>query len=265
MVPAITICKLFGFDFVSNPLDQTCSILSGGPIGNKNIVITPNAEQIVKYKKMTKDDSPFVKSVLERAIVLPDGQPIVGVSKLFKGAITERLAGSDIFPKLIKMLDLQKKRVYLVGPNDLALKQLLDKMSNKNNFKVYAPPYFCLDERKNVVERVFNDINKFEADFVFVFLGFPKQEVISMDVIKKLNEAGQGLPLFFCFGASLEFFVGTKKRAPVWLQKIGCEWLYRLFKEPKRLWSRYATSIFAFLGIILQEIFDRCRYKKSTG
>lgn len=202
-----------------------------------------------------------MKTIVDKAIVLPDGQPIVWVSRLFGTPLAERLAGSDVFPVLIRLLDAENRRVYLVGSHEAVLRQIIDKMSNRRNFLAFAPPFFQMDRRTPIVTRMLRDIRSFSPEFVFVGLGFPKQEMVSLDVMGKLEREGLSLPLFLCVGASLEFFAGEKRRAPFWMQKVGLEWTYRLAQEPRRLWWRYLSTNTIFIGMVLKEIATRINFK----
>ena len=231
--------RLFGFEFVSSTVDKVCMEIMNSGLREKVWVITPNVEQVVKYRKIRKFDPTFVEDILERAIVLPDGQPIVWSSRLYKDRLTMRLAGSDIFPKMIRLIDEREKKAYLVGASSRVLLRIIDKLKNKNNFQVYGPQYFEAENRREIVEKMIYDIENFFPDFVFVGLSFPKGEKAILDVIKTLERKEKKIPLFFCVGASLEFFAGTKKRAPLWMQKIGLEWAFRFAQEPRRLWKRF--------------------------
>ncbi|GAB4347712.1 MAG: WecB/TagA/CpsF family glycosyltransferase [Candidatus Abyssubacteria bacterium] len=256
---------MFGFDFIADTLRNITPKLADNLPHDKRLVITPNVEQVVKYKKLRKTYPEFVTAILSRAIVLPDGMPIIWMSRLLGRDLPERLAGSDIFPGLIEELDSRQRKMYLVGATEDVLQAIVNRATHKELFKTYAPPYFQIGERSEVVERLVTDIETFSPHCVFLGLSFPKPEILSTDVLNRLEEKKMDAPLFLCVGAALEFFAGTKKRAPVWLQKVGLEWLFRLCREPKRLGWRYLATNVLFLGVIWEEIASSMRMHRATS
>ncbi len=93
-----------------------------------------------------------------------------------------------------------------------------------------------------------NDINKSEADILFIALGSPKQEEWIQKYLPRVNaKICQGI------GGTLDTITGNVQRAPVFMQKLGLEWLYRLFKEPKRIRRQIVLPLFALK--VLKEKF----------
>jgi len=91
-------------------------------------------------------------------------------------------------------------------------------------------------------------IRQLEPDFVFVCLGFPKQERWAFR-----HAPGLSSGVILCVGAAQEFALGLKKRAPQWMQQNGLEWLWRLLSHPKKLWRRYLVEGPAFIPIFFRE------------
>ena len=87
---------------------------------------------------------------------------------------------------------------------------------------------------------------------VFICLGMPKQEYFAFRY--RREESTDNAPLLMCVGAAMEFALGQKQRAPLWMQKIGMEWFWRLASEPRRLWQRYTIQGSKFFGIMLREL-----------
>ncbi|OYU92608.1 MAG: hypothetical protein CFE21_23190 [Bacteroidetes bacterium B1(2017)] len=97
-------------------------------------------------------------------------------------------------------------------------------------------------------EQIANKIAKSEADILFVAITSPKKEIFLTkykDVIKT--------PFIMGVGGSFDVVAGFTKRAPLWLQKIGMEWSYRIYQEPRRMWKRYLVTNTAFVWLILKE------------
>jgi N-acetylglucosaminyldiphosphoundecaprenol N-acetyl-beta-D-mannosaminyltransferase len=85
-------------------------------------------------------------------------------------------------------------------------------------------------------------------------LGFPKQEHIALEMFRRLRSSGKPLPKTFLLGASFEFYWGTKKRAPMFYQRMGIEFVHRIISEPRRLAKRYLWDDLPFLGIAISEL-----------
>ena len=91
-------------------------------------------------------------------------------------------------------------------------------------------------------------IKKFKPKYVIIGVSFPKQELLGLALHAQLQAERIVSQLFLLLGASAEFYVGIKKRAPRFLQKIGLEWLHRVWLEPRRMWKRYLLgSVFLFI------------------
>ncbi len=91
-------------------------------------------------------------------------------------------------------------------------------------------------------------IENSKAHYTFLAVGFPQSELLAADVVDRGKAVGVGL----CIGASIEFIVGIKQRAPLWMQKLSLEWLFRLISEPRRLWRRYLVEGPAIFALVLR-------------
>ena len=105
-------------------------------------------------------------------------------------------------------------------------------------------------------------VNAFRPTLLFVCLGMPKQEQWSF-----AHQHALQVSLVMCVGAAMEFALGFKSRAPVWMQKAGLEWLWRLVSEPRRLWRRYIVQGAKFAGLLCREWQQQRKIKlnKATG
>jgi N-acetylglucosaminyldiphosphoundecaprenol N-acetyl-beta-D-mannosaminyltransferase len=104
------------------------------------------------------------------------------------------------------------------------------------------------------MNEVMSKIDEQGADYVFIGLGFPKQEHIALEMFRRLRSSGKPLPKTFLLGASFEFYWGTKKRAPMFYQRMGIEFVHRIISEPRRLAKRYLWDDLPFLGIAISEL-----------
>lgn len=222
--------------------------------GKLPLMVTPNVDQIVK---LARRENKELRNALETSQwILPDGQPVVTISKMIYGkqnGISVRLTGSAFFPLIWQKLKERNEKVVLVLP-DQKLGHGFLKEHPPTRF--YAPPYFNLRDKKAFEEVVSKIVKYFEGDrisYLFIGLGFPKQEKIALEVFRRLTEQNIPLPKTFLLGASFEFYLGTKKRAPMIYQKLGIEFVHRIISEPRRMIKRYLIDDLAFIPIAYRE------------
>lgn len=185
----------------------------------------------------------------------PDGMPLVWVLRSGGHPAQRRITGMDIAHLAFTRGIEAGWRHYFYGstPQTLAAleRNLVARFPRIRIAGTYSPPFRELtsDERRDIGAR----IRDAKPDIVWVGLGMPKQE-------KWMHAMRDELPgtVLVGIGAAFDFLGGTQKHAPVWMQDAGLEWLYRLAREPRRLWRRYAVSNPAFLALWL-----RHRIKKS--
>ena len=165
---------------------------------------------------------------------------IVRLSPFFGPRLKSRVTGSDLVPKLAECAAREGFSVYGLGSADGVARQALEVLKIRNpELKVagyYSPPFTPLLEmdHRDILQR----LERAGPDILFVALGVPKQDkFISMHV------RGWNIPVSIGVGGSLDFITGRQKRAPVWMQQLKLEWLWRLCGNPKRLFSRYVSSV----------------------
>lgn len=174
-------------------------------------------------------------------LVLADGMPLVWASRL-KGralALPERVTGADLVPALCGRAAELGHRVYFLGGAEGVAVEAVARIKilhpDLNVVGIDAPNFARLtpEERKSIVSRV----RQAHADLLFVALGQPKGELWLAENLEEL-----GVPVSIQIGASLDFLAGRVKRAPIWIQRIGMEWSWRLACEPGRLFTRYLKN-----------------------
>lgn len=184
------------------------------------------------------------KNVLKASdLCVPDGMPLVFGLKKLGFSKQERVDGPNLMLRLCKEASLKKYRILLYGGREDSLKRLEMKLATKfpgiDIVGKISPPFRELnaEEEKNIIE----EINILKPDITFVSLGCPKQEkwmYINKDIVPGV---------MLGVGAAFEFILGDIKRPPLFFQKIGLEWLFRLISEPKRLFKRYAYNNTKFI------------------
>lgn len=173
-----------------------------------------------------------------------DGMPIVKIARK-KGQRCDRCAAPDIMPCIFeKSVEKGKTHYFYGGKDDNVLKKLRKNLERDypeiQIVGMYSPPFRPLTEEED--KAVCSEINTLHPDFLWVGIGAPKQEIWMADHIEKIHNT-----VMLGVGAGFNFFAGTLDKAPKWMEKASLEWLFRLTKEPKRLWKRYVLGGFKWL------------------
>lgn len=253
--------NIFGFNFICEASyeglsEQIIHDISENTMGPTNF-ITPNAHGINEYLKYPELNK-FCKT---SRYVLPDGQPIVWLSKLTAHPIKQRLTGSDFFPVMFnKLKSRDHKCMFIVSHTNL--KELL--MKEKPDADFIVPDFFDMNEGDKIEaigEAVKGKIIQNKINYVFIGISEPKQGALAKITTEKLLKLGhRDACVFFFLGASYEFYFGLKKRAPLIYQKLGLEWFYRLITEPKRMFKRYIFGNLIFVFRALNWVMNRKAY-----
>lgn len=227
---------LYEFEIYNGPLNDIPS--------SKKLITTINAHS---YNTLY-EDLIFKEAIKSSDILLPDGISIVWASRILKGEKIRKIAGEDIFYHEMERVNKINGTCFFLGSTIDNLKLIKEKASIEYpNIQIhtYSPPFkseFSDDDNDTMIEL----INKIKPDSLFIGMTAPKQEKWAFLNFDKLN-AGH----ICCIGAVFDFYAGSVKRAPKWMINLGLEWLYRLLKEPKRMWKRYLIGNSKFILYIL--------------
>ncbi len=176
-------------------------------------------------------------------LAMPDGGPLSSVGRKRGSSMMDRTTGPSYMGEIFKISAEKGYRHFFYGSTEETLdklkEQLLDKYPGIQIAGMYSPPFRALtnEEDDNILEM----INEARADFVWVGLGAPKQEIWMAAHQGTVNGLMVGV------GAGFDYFAGNIKRAPMWMQKCNLEWLYRLLQDPKRLFKRYVVTNTKFI------------------
>lgn len=183
------------------------------------------------------------------AMALPDGQPLSIVSRFRGYPQAQRVPGPDLMPAILKLSEKKGYKHYFYGGTEQTLAELkkktLQRYPGLQIAGMYSPPFRRLTEEEDA--EITRRINESGADFIWVALGAPKQENWMYAHRNRVNGLMIGV------GAAFDFLAGTTKRAPMWMQKLCMEWLYRITQDPRRMTPRYLNTNFAFLYYVHQE------------
>ncbi len=187
-------------------------------------------------------DNAELKDILFHADrVVCDGMPLVWLSRYFKPVLPERVAGSDMVFRLFEQADQHSLKVYFLGSDTKTLTEakgiLAERYPAMEVVGTFSPPFGKVEDWPN--QEILQDVKATQPDLLLVAVGCPKQEYW----ISRYHEEA-GVPLSIGIGASLDFICGKQVRAPVWIQKIGMEWSWRMLSDPKRLCKRYAKDFY---------------------
>ena len=215
----------------------------------KLLINTINAHS---YNTALKDPL-FAEALMKGDALIPDGASIVMACRWLKAKCqpTERIAGWDLFSYEMERLNRRGGTCFFMGSSEKVLALIREKAAKVYpNIRIatYSPPYkpaFSEEENRAIVDA----INQAQPDLLWIGMTAPKQEKWAYSHWKELDircHCGT-------IGAVFDFFAGTMERAPLWWQEHSLEWLYRLIKEPKRMWRRYIIGNSLFLWNILKE------------
>ncbi len=212
--------------------------------GGAHYVVTPNVDFLVKVQR-----DPGLRRILINAdLVLCDGKPIVWASRWLGGPLPCRVAGSDLIPSLLERAAEMGWRIFLLGGDPEVVAEAARRIGTLHpslpEVAFYSPPYLPLDDMNDA--EIIDRVHAANPDIVLVCFGCPKQE----KWISRNREA-LGVPVMIGAGATVDFLADRMARAPVWMQRSGIEWLFRLLQEPRRLTRRYADDFIHFLPAIL--------------
>ncbi|MDP4195865.1 MAG: WecB/TagA/CpsF family glycosyltransferase [Bacteroidota bacterium] len=184
---------------------------------------------------------------------LPDGVPLIWASKFLGNAIKGRVTGLDLLPEFSKVAADKGFTFFFLGAKEGVAEKLSEYLKQKYpNLKVvgvYSPPFAeKFSDSEN--EKMISMINAVKPNVLWVSLTAPKQDYWIYEHFEKLD-----VNIAIGVGGAFEVTAGLIKRAPVWMQKNGLEWLYRFLQEPKRLFKRYFVEAPVFIPLILKQKF----------
>ena len=237
---AIATCNIMGveiaavdmprlLDFTTNNIRE----LSGDYMCAANVHTTVTAWEDENYRNVQNG----------AVLAVPDGAPLCCLGRLRGFREMKRTAGPDYMQKIFELSPRYGFHHYFYGSSEETLEKMRKKIEKEYPqlcvAGMYSPPY-CeqTDEEKR---RDIDRINAAAADFVWVALGAPKQELWMAEHQGKVKGFMVGV------GAAFDFFAGNIKRAPKWMQVCCLEWLYRMAQDPGRLAARYWHSNIRFL------------------
>jgi N-acetylglucosaminyldiphosphoundecaprenol N-acetyl-beta-D-mannosaminyltransferase len=226
----------------------TMPLQMGREYKQKLIINTINAHSY----NVARQDPEFYDALLGSDILIPDGVGAVLAIRVLTGKKIKKIAAYELMKYEFDQLSAIGGKCFFLGSSDRVLSLISERMSKEYptiRIATYSPPYkpeFTAEDNQAMIDAV----NAFSPEVLFVGMTAPKQEKWVAKHIDRLNIKHVG-----CIGATFDFYAGTVDRAPDWMIGLGLEWLYRLIREPKRMWRRYVLGNPKFLWNVLKEKF----------
>ena len=202
---------------------------------------------------MAREDAGLREVINVSFLSLPDGKPVYLSGKIRGINRLSHVPGPDFFQQLLALENSPRLRHYFYGGKpevlDCLVANIKSRFPEADIVGCESPPFRALTD--NEVTSAIERIRSVKPDLVWVGLGAPKQELWMASHWKALSPA-----VLLGVGAAFDFLAGAVKRAPVWMQNTGLEWIYRLGQEPGRLWKRYLYTNTMFL---LYSLIDAMR------
>jgi len=231
-------------------------------------VVTVNVDFMVNTLswRISSVRHPELLEILRKAdLVTADGMPVVWASKLLGVPLKERVTGADLVLRLAEEAAGRSKSIFFLGgKGDVGERAAaLLKQQYPELIVAGAEAPFVHTDGKALANAddedvsIINRINRSGADILLIGFGNPKQEVWF-----ERNRHRLKIPVSIGIGGTYEFITGSVARAPVWMQKAGLEWIFRIIQDPGRLWRRYVIGFFKFGFMILPAVLDH-HYKKN--
>jgi N-acetylglucosaminyldiphosphoundecaprenol N-acetyl-beta-D-mannosaminyltransferase len=227
------VCCILGVDVHSTTLAQALSAIEDYVAsGRPHQVVTVNMD----FLRIAQKDESFRAALNGADLAVPDGMPLLWISRWTRQRLVQRVAGVDLVEQLAALAAERGYSMYFLGAEsgvaDAAAAVLRSRHPGLRIVGTYAPPFgpFSAEEDTRIVARV----RSCRPDILCAAFGAPKQDVWIASHLEELE-----VPVCIGVGGTLDFIAGRVPRAPGWMQKRGLEWAYRLRQEPRRLWRRY--------------------------
>jgi N-acetylglucosaminyldiphosphoundecaprenol N-acetyl-beta-D-mannosaminyltransferase len=234
--------SLFGVDVDALSFDETIDRafeLAEASGTSQHVVL--NAAKVVL---MSKDDR--LRNIVAGCdLVNADGQSVVWASRLLGRPLPERVAGIDLFNAIVERAARTGHRLYFLGATDEVLTAMIGVLRARYPALVIAGHHngYWSDDNDVIAE-----VRRAQPHFLFLAIPSPRKEYWLSQHLDSL-----AVPFVMGVGGTFDVVAGKVRRAPRWAQRIGCEWVYRLVQEPRRMWKRYLRGNSAFLALTARE------------
>ncbi len=213
--------------------------------GRGGWVVTPNLDHL----RRLVNEREFRELCARADLRVADGMPLLWASKLQRTPLPERVAGSNLIWSVSQAAAEHGRSLYLLGGDEgaaeRAAEELVRRFPKLRIAGMHRPP-LGFERDAAQMRRIVEELERAQPDIVLVALGSPKQERLIDELRGRFPRAW-----WLGIGISFSFVAGMVKRAPIWVQRLGLEWLHRLCQEPRRLFRRYIIDGLPFAARLL--------------
>lgn len=202
-----------------------------------SFVVTPNVDHVLMLhpKTQTPTTKAFQQAYAAAVMQLCDSRILQCLARRH-GVRLDVVTGSDLTAYLFQKGHLDGRTVAIIGGDADMVPELHERFPAVRIVQ-HQPPMGVL-KNPRAVDDIIAFIEQKRAHYVLLAIGAPQSEIVAHQCARAGKSVGVGL----CIGASIEFLLDRKRRAPRWMQSLSLEWAYRLLSEPRRLWKRYLIS-----------------------
>ena len=226
-------------------MDETLEIIDKRIVSQQSLHhVVVNAGKIVAMQR----DVELMQAVNEADLINADGQAVVWASKFLGKPLKERVAGIDLMTNLVELAHTRGYKIFFLGAKEKVVKKVVQtyRLQYSNNIIAgYRNGYFSTEDEKKIAQQIRDS----GAQILFVAISSPTKENFLYNYRKTLAKVSFVMGV----GGSFDVVSGLVKRAPLWMQNTGLEWLYRLIQEPKRMWKRYLVGNTKFILLVIKE------------
>jgi N-acetylglucosaminyldiphosphoundecaprenol N-acetyl-beta-D-mannosaminyltransferase len=243
--------RMLGVRIGSRPLEELVSASETAirDRGEPFIFACANPHSLVVAHR----DAEFRDALEKASAIVADGVGCTWAARLAGISVGPRITGSDFFVSVMTALNRTGGRAFFFGSRDEVLAKLVARVAHnfpRVSVATLSPPFRQWSGEEN--DEMTQAICQFKPDVLWVGMTAPKQEKWAA-----VNAARLRVPVIGSIGAVFDYYAGVTPRAPQWICDLGLEWLYRLPREPRRLWRRTLVSAPWFLWLVFRERMAR--------
>jgi N-acetylglucosaminyldiphosphoundecaprenol N-acetyl-beta-D-mannosaminyltransferase len=246
--------EILGCAFDALDMDETvrcCEELLLAPGTRRHLAI--NVAKLIDFR----DHEPMQETIRRCDIVSADGQPLVWASRLLGTPLPERVTGIDLMNRLFALAARRGYSVFILGARDEVLARAVAELGRRHPDLLvcgYRNGYFSDEDSASVCA----EVRAARPDLLFYAMTAPRGECWVTEHLDAL-----GVPFVMGVGGAIDVVSGLTRRAPLWMQRVGLEWVYRLLQEPRRLAGRYARTNTLFVILLARELLTQ-RARRRT-
>lgn len=228
-------------------IERVLSVLKQRTLGTPMLIMGPNAQLVSMAARAPR----FADALRTADLATADGISVVMASRLLGHSVPERVTGGDLMEQLCAASALHGFSVFFLGGLPGAAEKTARKFERLHpGFRTAGTCCPSIGFEKDAIEsaRIHRQITAAKPDLLCVAFGAPKQEIWMAENCPMLP-IGAAISV----GAAFDTQAGLRRRAPRWTRRIGCEWLYRLVREPRRLWRRYLIGNTHFVWLVARQ------------